>query len=272
MNAKQFSVALRSRQRLYGTLIVSTSPRYVEAVSGAGLDFVFIDTEHIPIDRATLSWMCQAYRAAGLPPVVRIPGPDPYQACMVLDGGAACVKVPYIESPEQARQMVGATKLRPLKGQKLRGLLDASGKCSDVLRAYIDKFNENNSLLLNIESAAGLSALDAILAVPGVDGVIVGPHDMTCSLEVPEQYSSPRFDAAVLEVIAKCRAAGVSAGFHAHYADCMQQEIAWARAGANIIIHKGDITLFRETLVKDIAHLRDALGDRQDFGGTGITV
>ena len=54
-----------------------------------GLDFVFIDTEHIAIDRAGLSWMCQAYAASGLPPVVRIPSHDPFEASKVVDGGAA---------------------------------------------------------------------------------------------------------------------------------------------------------------------------------------
>ncbi|MBT3481466.1 MAG: aldolase, partial [Opitutales bacterium] len=76
-------------EKVFGTLIVSPSPRWPEAVRGCGLDFVFIDTEHIAIDRADLSWMCQTYAALGLPPIVRIPSPDPYTATMALDAGAA---------------------------------------------------------------------------------------------------------------------------------------------------------------------------------------
>ncbi len=66
MTANELSTAMRSGQRVYGTLIVSTSPKWPEAVSGSGLDFVFIDTEHIPIGRETLSWMCRTYAAIGL--------------------------------------------------------------------------------------------------------------------------------------------------------------------------------------------------------------
>lgn len=271
MTAKEFRQALKNRQRIYGTQIASTSPRLVDAVKGAGVDFVFIDTEHIPIGRETLSWMCQAYRNAGLPPVVRIPAPDPYQACMVLDGGAACVKVPYIESADQAREMAGATKFRPFKGRRLRALLEGQPPPPHVAE-YIRKFNEDYSLLLNIESIAGMAALDEILAVPGVDGIIIGPHDLTCSLDAPEDYRGGAFDAAARQILARCQAASVSAGLHVHHPDCVNDEIAWAKAGANVIIHSGDITLFRQTLLRDMARMRQALGDAQQTGGAGVTV
>ncbi len=271
MNAKEFNQALKRRQRVYGTFIMSTSPRWVDSVKGTGLDFVFIDTEHVPLDRATLGWMCQAYRHAGLPPVVRIPEPDPYQACMVLDGGAACVKVPYVETAEQARQMVGATKFRPFKGRRLQSLLNGEKPAPHVAE-YIRTFNENHSLLLNIESVAGIEALEEIIAVPGVDGVIIGPHDMTCSIDAPEEYRGAAFDTVTRDILSRCKAAGMSAGLHVHHPDCVDNEIAWANAGANIIIHSGDVSLFRQTLTKDIARLRDALSDKQGRGEKGVVV
>lgn len=260
MNGQEFNQALSERRRVYGTLIVSTSPRWVEAVKTTGIDFVFIDTEHVSIDRATLGWMCQAYRHAGLPPVVRIPAPDPYLACMALDGGAACVKVPYIESAEQARELVGATKFRPFKGRRLAALLDGQKPAPEVAD-YIRSFNLNHSLLLNIESVAGIEALDEILAVPGVDGIVIGPHDLTCSLDVPEQYRGEAFDAATRDILARCEAAGVSAGLHAHYPGCLEDELAWCRAGANIVIHSGDVSLFAQALKDDILRLRQEFGD-----------
>jgi len=73
MTGRQLSRALRSGKRVYGTLIVSHSPRWLDVIGKLGLDFVFIDTEHIAIDRIELSWMCNAYRAIGIAPIVRIP-------------------------------------------------------------------------------------------------------------------------------------------------------------------------------------------------------
>ena len=115
--AKFFAERLRRADRLYGTLIVSPSPHWVPVVASLGLDFVFIDTEHIPLDREKLAWMCQAYHAVGLPPIVRITSPDPYEACVALDGGAVGIVAPYVETPEQVRELVGAVKKRPLKGR-----------------------------------------------------------------------------------------------------------------------------------------------------------
>ncbi len=100
MTPAELRKRLHSGETSFGTLIVSPSPRWPEAVKTCGLDFVFIDTEHIALDRAQLSWMCQTYAALGLPPLVRIPSPDPFAATMVLDGGAAGVIAPYVESAE----------------------------------------------------------------------------------------------------------------------------------------------------------------------------
>ena len=86
MNGQELSTALRSGKCVYGTAIISPSPHWPKLVRKLNLDFVFIDTEHIAIDRDQLSWMCQTYAGIGLAPLVRIPKPDPYQACMVLDG------------------------------------------------------------------------------------------------------------------------------------------------------------------------------------------
>ena len=120
MKGQDLRKALRSGQRVYGTLIVANSPRWpADAVAHLGLDFVFIDSEHVPLDRGQLSWMCRTYAAMGIAPIVRIPSPDPYWATMVVDGGAQGVIAPYLERPEQARQVGSAIKLRPLRGQRL---------------------------------------------------------------------------------------------------------------------------------------------------------
>ena len=163
--AKIFAERLRRADRLYGTLIVSPSPHWVPVVASLGLDFVFIDTEHIPLDREKLAWMCQAYRAVGLPPIVRITSPDPYEACVALDGGAVGIVAPYVETPEQVRELVGAVKKRPLKGRTLARHLAGEPLDSD-LQAYVEKRAAPRTLIVNIESAPALAALDEILAVP----------------------------------------------------------------------------------------------------------
>lgn len=259
MDGKTLGEALRSGTRVYGTLIVSTSPRWPQALAGAGLDFVFIDTEHIAIDRAQLSWMCQTYRHMGLPPIVRIPSPDPHQATMVLDGGACGIIAPYVETAEQVRALSGAVKLRPLKGQRLRRTL-AGEPLEPELDAYLNRANAGNLLIVNVESVPAIEALDDIVAVPGLDAVLVGPHDLSCSLGIPEQYSHPRFEEAVCAIFAKARAASLGAGIH-FWSD-VEKQVAWLRAGANLLIHDSDIGLFAKHLRADLHAIKQAMGDR----------
>src|SRR5439155_9637741 len=83
-----------------------------------GIDFVFVDTEHVPLDRQTLSYLCQTYQALGLPPVVRIPCNDPFEACKALDASAGGIIGPYLETADQVRDLVGAVKGRPLEGSR----------------------------------------------------------------------------------------------------------------------------------------------------------
>lgn len=261
MTSSELLTALRSGGRTFGSLIVSTSPRWPASVAQIGLDFVFIDTEHIAIDRAQLSWMCQTYSGAGLAPVVRIPAPDPYMACMALDGGAAGIVAPYVETVEQVRALVGAVKYRPLKGKRLQSALEKPDTLEPQLSQYLKEKNRENLLAINIESRPALDSLDEILAVEGVDVALIGPHDLSCSLGIPEAYDDPRFEEAVLTIIKKARSQHISAGIHSWMP--IDRELVWMEAGLNFLIHSGDIIAMKETLTSEITTLRARLGDHR---------
>lgn len=269
MTGAEFVQGLRSGRRLYGTLAASTSPRWAPLLAGMPLDFVFIDTEHIAIDREKLSWMCHAFRFAGLPPIVRIPSPDPFAACQALDGGACGVVAPYIETAAQVRELVGAVKGRPLKGAKLAGALSGQAPFEPALQKYVDTYNSANAFIANIESVPAIEALDEILEVKGLDGVLIGPHDLSCSLGLAEKYDAPEFEAAVLAIFRRARAAGVGAGIHTWFP--LARELAWCEAGANLIIHSSDIIATRDGLAAEINALRQKLGDRKITRDNGAT-
>jgi 2-keto-3-deoxy-L-rhamnonate aldolase RhmA len=256
MKGSELCVALHSGRLVLGTLIVSASPRWPQVVQRSGVDFVFIDTEHIALDRDALSWMCQTYGALDLAPLVRIPSPDPFAAAMVLDGGAQGVIAPYVETAEQVRALSGAVKHRPLKGARLRRLLGGE-PCEPELADYLRDHSAGNSLIVNIESKPGVEALDSILQVAGLDAVLVGPHDLSCSLGLPEQYGHPRFLEAVRTIFRKARAARIGAGIH-FWGD-IEVEAGFLRDGANLLIHSSDIQLFSVNLHKDLAFLRQTV-------------
>jgi 4-hydroxy-2-oxoheptanedioate aldolase len=259
MDAKEFLDRLKKGKRLYGTAVLSPSPLWPSAVKRAGVDFVFIDTEHTPFDRTVLAQMCLAYKGYGLPPLVRISSPDPHEARKVLDGGASGILAPYIESPEQVRELVGATKLRPLKGERLREALQKQDSLTPELKDYLRDWNKENFLMINIESVPALERLEYILAEPGLDGVIIGPHDLSISLGLPEQYHNPQFEDVVGRIISKAREKGLGVGIH--FSQEAELQIKWAKAGANIIMHSSDIALFQQKLKEDVTTIRRALGE-----------
>ena len=235
-----------------------------------GIDFVFIDTEHIPLDRAQLSWMCQTYKALDIAPIVRIQSPDPYQACMTIDAGACGIMAPYIETVEQVRTLKGAVKLRPLKGKKLNDVLDGKVKLSRDEEEYFIKFNQNNLLFLNIESKPGLDALDDMLQIPQIDGIIIGPHDLSINLGIPGNYNHPVFDQAVRAIIQKAKAHNIGVGNH--YSCGIEQEIDWAKHGMNIILHSADITGFLKYIGSDIKAIKKALGDKTEINIDNVDI
>lgn len=272
MTGKELKESLRSGKRVYGTLIVSSSPKWLDVINQVNLDFVFIDTEHIALDRQQLSWMCHGYADKGLVPVVRIPSPDPYQACMSLDGGAKGIIAPYVETIYEVQQLRGAVKTRPLKGQKLRDYLDGTKDLEPGLIKYIEKYNDNHVLIINIESKPAMDNLDEILKVPGLDAVLIGPHDLSSNLGIPEQYDHPEFLAAVKTIFTKARKAHVGAGMHTAFVTTIEKEIEWAKMGGNLIIHSGDISRFAQVMSNDINTLRKALNDDTKESYTALNI
>ncbi len=258
MTGLELQTALHAGRRVYGTCVVSTSPMWPRMIAGAGLDFVFIDTEHMPIERAQLAWMCQTYSALGLPPIVRVPEPDPYLACMALDGGAAGIVIPYVESIEQIQQLRGAVKLRPLKGKRMQSAL-AGEILEPELRDYLATCNAGRIMIVNIESVPAIDRLDSLLDVPDLDAVLIGPHDLSLSMGIPERYRDPAFDQAIATIIHKARARNLGVGLH--YSFGIEEHIAWAKQGANFIAHSSDLFLTRNALKSDFARFRESLGD-----------
>ena len=257
MTPRELADALHDGRRVYGTCVLSPSPLWPDMVVHAGADFVFIDTEHIPIDRNQLSWMCALFNALGAPPIVRIPAPQAHLACMALDSGAAGIVAPYMETVEQVDELRGAVKLGPLKGRLLRDALRDPSTLPEQTASFIKQRNTGRLLLINIESIPALEALDNLLAVPGLDALLLGPHDLSVNLGVPEQFDHPLFLDAIKMVITRAREVGVGVGVH--YSWGIDRQIEWAQMGANLIIHANDLVLARQALSNDFARFRQVL-------------
>jgi len=253
---------LHRGERVYGSHMCKLrNPVTGKLAQPCELDFAFICNEHIPIDRTETSMICQFYAAHGVSPIVRIPDTQPGWAARALDGGAEGIVVPYVETVEQVSRIVGAVKYRPIKGEFLADILAGRREPTQETEEFLQRHNRDNYVIIGIESVPAVDRLAELISVAGVDGVFLGPHDLTVSMEIPEQYDHPKFADLVEDVIRQCRQAGVGVGLHLIPALKPSYLQRFLKAGMNWILHVADIVIMRNALNDQLRQLRQMAGD-----------
>src|SRR5580704_8634327 len=197
--APAFRSRLVAREPLYGAWSVISSPLSVRLLAGAGLDYVVIDLQHGEASEADLPGLTSAIRLAGAAPVARVRHAHTADIGRALDLGCEGVIVPNVDSATQARQVAGAVRYPPAGHRSVGGVLAARGPFCLVM----------------VESAAAVAELDATLAVDGVDGLYVGPGDLSLSLGCEPDPDDPVLGPALQRIWAACAAAGKPVGVHA---------------------------------------------------------
>jgi 4-hydroxy-2-oxoheptanedioate aldolase len=209
MNAFKQAIAAGTPQ--IGFWQALASPYCAEICAGAGFDWLLFDGEHAPNDLPLILAQLQAVAAYPVEPVVRLPIGDAVLVKQYLDIGARSLLIPMIESGAQACEMVRATRYPP---DGVRGVGSAIGRASRWNRtaAYLQTAAGDICLLLQVESRAGLQALEAIADTDGVDGVFIGPSDLAAALGHLGNPAHGDVQRAIEHGIAQIRARGKAAG------------------------------------------------------------
>ncbi len=238
MNGAELKARLHEGGRVYGTMLVATRAGDAEErLAAMGLDFVIVDNEHSPFSRSeTADWTVRL-KAMGAVPFVRVPIPASHYVTMALDGGAEGILTPYVETVEQVREVVGAAKYLPLKGEALERAVRSGEFPSGETRAYLEERNRNNVLVIGIESVVAMERLDDLLSVQGVDAAFVGPNDLTIQLGVPAEYQHPKFLDAITRIHETCLARDVPLVIH-HFSHEMSDP--WIEKGVNFVLFGSD--------------------------------
>ncbi|MBI0401243.1 HpcH/HpaI aldolase family protein [Cyclobacterium marinum] len=253
-----FKDKIQSGKLVLGTCVTSNNPLWPKALASSGLDFVFIDTEHISLSRKDLATLCDAYKGRGIVPIVRVYKADHHLICQAIDAGATGVVIPYVESVQDVQVLIGATKFRPLKGEKLNLYLEGREKVPPELGNYLANYNLGHLSIVNIESIPALWQLDELLSLKGLDGVFIGPHDLSVSMGIPEAYDHPDFIKAVRQIIQTSRKLGLMVGIH--FSETIERQIFWIKEGVNMVVHSSDFALFTQRLNEDLDCVRDNFG------------
>ena len=212
------SQLLKSGQTAVGTLVQLPSPPVVELLAQAGFDWLLIDTEHGPIDAETLQAMIRATGEAAATPIVRIAANLDWLAKRALDLGALGVMAPMVNSADEAQVAVRAVRYPPA-GNRGFGPTFAALRWELSGAEYAQQANEAVMAIVQIEHIDAVARVDEILAVPGIDLALVGPYDLSGSMNLLGQVGHAKVQAAIGRVVEAARRAKVAAGIFAATAD-----------------------------------------------------
>lgn len=207
-----FRARLKAGETLYGSWLTIGSTTTAEIVAGAGFDWLTIDMEHSAIGLTLAQEMIRAVEHQGVVPLVRVGHNQPNLIKRVMDAGAAGVIVPMVNTADEAEQAVQSVKYPP-RGFRGVGLARAQqyGFGFDEYQAW----NRDNSVVIvQVEHIRAVENLEAILAVDGVDGFMVGPYDLSGSLGMPGRFDHPDVVAALDRVEAVAATTDAAPGFH----------------------------------------------------------
>lgn len=210
MRNRFFEKYIAGEHRL-GTFTHLLSAPAIEALARAGLDYVIIDMEHSPIGAEHAAELVGVASGAGLAPFVRVDELSRSPILKMLDVGAAGLIVPQLETVEQARQLVVWAKFAPVGNRGYCPSRDGGWGLDENyasgMSGYMDWANRNTMLIPQCETAGCLEHIEEIVAIEGVDGIFIGPFDLSIALGIPGRFDDPRHIAAVERVRLACERA-----------------------------------------------------------------
>ena len=198
--ASSFRRRLIVREHLVGTFIKTPTSHSIEILGALGFDFVVIDAEHAPFDRASIDVALLAARAVGTAGLVRVAEPTAAAVLSVLDCGATGLLVPHVTSAAKAKEIVAMARYRGGR-RGYSGSPRAAGYGGGSMWNYIDQADATTVVIAMIEDPEGVEDIDAITAVDGLDALFIGRGDLTVALGATSN-TAPAVQSAVERVTA----------------------------------------------------------------------
>ncbi|MFN8147626.1 MAG: aldolase/citrate lyase family protein, partial [Candidatus Nanopelagicales bacterium] len=243
-------------QPVFGLWTGLADPAVAELEATSPFDYVCVDLQHGVSTFSELPHMLQAMRAAGRAPIVRVPVNEAATIMRALDTGACAALVPMVNSADDAARAVAACRFPP-EGERSWGPMWGDVRDDGALPP--EEQNAASICIVMVETAAGMDDLEAIAAVPGLDGIYIGPNDLalSCGYGRETYRTSTDVDAMIQRIVDVCRDRGIVAGLH-----CSDIDMAahWASRGARMLTAATDTTLLRGAISRTWAALDEAAG------------
>lgn len=199
----------------FGTWLSLNSVFAVRFMARVGFDWLTVDLEHSPTNWETAASMFGAIADAGCVPLARVPRGDHDHIKRVLDSGAMGIVAPMVNTVEEARVIVAATKYPPVGNRSVGGSLHALNFAATA-GDYYAKANDEILVILQTESPAGVEQAEQIYSLPGVDAIFVGPNDLAANMRKPDgrEASKDEFEATMQRILAVGKKVKTPVGLH----------------------------------------------------------
>ena len=212
MNSASLKKNLQQGKICIGSWITLGNNGIAEIFASAGFDWLVVDLEHSTISIEQAGELIRTIDLAGAVPLVRLTSNDISQIKRVMDAGAQGIVVPNVKSAAEAIDAVAATRYEP-KGCRGVGLARAQ-QYGPGFNEYLEWQKDGPLVIVQIEHQLALDQLDKIFSVVGVDGFIIGPYDLSCSMGMPGEFERPEFVAAMQQILEAGLKFGCPAGMH----------------------------------------------------------
>jgi len=252
-SSKKLKNKLTKREVTFGTWITIGDTAVAEIVSGCQFDWIVIDMEHSAISISQAQQLMQVISLSGKVPLVRLPDQNPMLIKRVMDAGAAGVLIPNVKTEEEAKAAIAAVKYPPI-GTRGVGLARAQGYGLNF-KEYKEWVNENSIVIVQIEHVLGVENLKKILAVPGIDGIIIGPYDLSASIGIPGKLNDPKVEELVTKAVKTASEMKKTAGYHVVQPDPEEVKLR-LKQGFSFIGYSLDSIILGKTFRDHLSEIR----------------
>ena len=238
----------------YGTMLrILQSPQAITMCAAAGWDYVIVDTEHCDFDFETLAAMAMVAKYEEVVLLVRVPDRLYHQLARPLDIGAEGLIIPRVETPDEVKHIIESTKYYPL-GRRGASVSSISTRFRQHDAAeFLEWSNRETLIIIQIESQTAVDHIDDLVSIAGVNGVMIGPFDLSQSMGIPGQLQHPRMMEAYQQIIEACNRHQVAPGIHLQNLDAVSK---WVNAGMRFMTYQYDVKIMTDASRAALSELR----------------
>jgi len=254
MKPSDLKAALKAKRPVFGFMVSATSSmRWGRVFAGSTLDFVVIDSEHGSRDRQLIADTVAQMQALDITAIVRTPNTEEVYVAMALDAGADGVLVPYCETVDEVRHCAVKLRTHPLKGEYYERVVETGEYPSDKSKKYLAERHKDHIFIMGIESEPAANRVGELIDCADIDGVFIGPNDMTTSLGIPDESGNSIYLDTLSKIIAEADERGIPTMIHQQTIETSAKAI---ELGARFIMHSSDAGILLRGTQDEFAQLR----------------